>query len=83
MQAQVWTEAMRTVEELHEMIFPRLLGVAERAWHEALWGKTENKVERIRKTNEEWTSFSAALTKEFMRLDKMGVMYRLPPPGAR
>lgn len=62
--------------------FPRFLPVAERTWHEALWEKTEDKVERIHKTNEEWTSFSAALTKVLMRLNKMGIMYRLPSPGA-
>lgn len=84
MQAQVWTETMRTVDdELHEMIFPRLLAVAERSWHEAFWEKTEDKVERIHQTDEEWATFSAALTTEFMRLDTMGIMYRLPPPGAR
>lgn len=83
MQAQVWTETMRTVDELHEMIFPRLLAVAERSWHESLWEKTEDKVDRIHKTNKEWTSFSASLTKECMRLDKMGIKYRIPPPGAR
>ena len=37
MQAQLWTETVRTTEQLHEMLFPRLLAVAERAWHKAPW----------------------------------------------
>ena len=83
LQAQVWTEVMRTERELHEMIFPRIIAVAERAWHESLWEKTENRQERIHKTNREWASFVEALRRELKRLDDIGIMYRVPPPGAR
>ena len=83
LQAQVWTEVMRTERELHEMIFPRIIAVAERAWHESLWEKTENRQERIHKTNREWASFVEALRRELKRLDDIGIMYRVPPPGVR
>ena len=83
LQAQVWTEVMRTERELHEMIFPRIIAVAERAWHEALWEKTKNRQERIHQTDREWATFVEALRRELKRLDDIGIMYRVPPPGVR
>lgn len=74
---------MRTERELHEMIFPRIIAVAERAWHEALWEKTENRQERIHQTDREWATFVEALRRELKRLDDIGIMYRVPPPGVR
>lgn len=74
---------MWIVEEFYEMIFLRLLGVVECVWYEVLWEKIEDKVERICKINEEWILFLVVLIKEFMRLDKMGVMYRLFFLGVR
>lgn len=32
-----WAETVRTEEQFEGMVFPRLLGVAERAWHRAPW----------------------------------------------
>lgn len=74
---------MWIVEEFYEMIFLRLLGVVECVWYEVLWEKIEDKVERICKINEEWILFLVVLIKEFMRLDEMGVMYRLFFLGVR
>ena len=42
MQAQLWTETVRTKTHLHEMVFPRLLALAERAWHKAQWEYEED-----------------------------------------
>ncbi|KNC87349.1 hypothetical protein SARC_00539 [Sphaeroforma arctica JP610] len=36
-QAQVWSEVVRDDDTLEHMMFPRLLAVAERAWHKAAW----------------------------------------------
>lgn len=36
-QGQVWTETIRTSQQLHEMMFPRMLALAERAWHKSEW----------------------------------------------
>ena len=33
MQGHLWSETVRTKEDMDYMIFPRLLAVAERAWH--------------------------------------------------
>ena len=84
MQGQIWTETARTAEQLQEMVFPRLVALAERAWHKSHWEDVENKEERVRKTNEEWTSFAKALGhRELNRLEEMGITYHLPKPGAR
>ena len=84
MQGHIWTETVRTAEQLQEMVFPRLVALAERAWHRSEWEDIENKEERIRKTNEEWTSFAKALgQRELDRLEEMGIKYHLPKPGAR
>lgn len=82
-QAQLWTELVRTWDQMDTMIFPRLLCVAERSWHKASW-ETEMDVERqAQSLAEDWARFAHILgTKELARLDKMGVAYHLPPPGA-
>ncbi|XP_062581614.1 beta-hexosaminidase-like, partial [Saccostrea cucullata] len=84
MQGHIWTETVRTADQLQEMVFPRLIALAEKAWHKSSWENIENKDERIRKTNEEWTSFAMALVeKELRRLENMGIGYHIPVPGAR
>ncbi len=35
--AQIWSEIVRTDEEMEYRLFPRLFSVAERAWHQAAW----------------------------------------------
>lgn len=80
----VWTEETRTAGQVHEMLFPRLISLAERAWHKATWEETDNTQERIQQTNIEWTSFAKSMAnKELGRLEKIGVQYRIPVPGAR
>lgn len=83
-QGQVWTETIRTSQQLHEMMFPRMLALAERAWHKSEWEQNPDKQRRIMETKKEWASFSKALAeREFPRLDGMGIKYRVPVPGAR
>ena len=66
------------------MIFPRLLALAERAWHRAEW---EGSVDLgMRKTilDRDWAEFAVTLGhKELQRLDDLGIHYRVPLPGAR
>ncbi|XP_045174916.2 beta-hexosaminidase-like [Mercenaria mercenaria] len=82
MQAELWTETVRTNEQAEFMLFPRLLAVAERAWHkaafESLQGKAAEKMKAL-----EWEKFADAVGyHELPRLDKMGVRYRISLPGA-
>ncbi|KAH3819428.1 hypothetical protein DPMN_121163 [Dreissena polymorpha] len=69
---------------MDSMIFPRLLCVAERAWHKAEW-EAESDADRQQVGQDlDWARFAHILgSKELARLDSMGVAYHLPPPGAR
>ena len=67
------------------MIFPRMLAMAERAWHKASWEDLtacgEN-CESLKATD--WSEFANSLGyKELKRLTDHGVKYYVPPPGAR
>lgn len=82
-QGQLWTELIRTWDQMDSMIFPRLLCLAERAWHKASWEDLKD----LNKLKEEqivdWSRFAHVLGfKELARLDKIGVSYHLSPPGA-
>jgi len=82
METSLWGELIRSADEADYMLFPRLLAVAERAWHSAPWETiTDQKsFEQARQTD--WTRFAVALgQRELSRLDQLGVAYRLPRPG--
>ena len=84
MQGQIWTEVTRTVENFEYMIFPRMLALAERAWHKASWENTADVIKRNTEKDNDWEEFANALgSKELARLDELGIMYALRPPGAR
>ncbi|XP_052781398.1 beta-hexosaminidase-like isoform X2 [Mya arenaria] len=83
MQGQLWTELVRTWDQMDSMIFPRLLCVAERAWHRADWEAEQDQDKREDGQARDWGRFANILgSKELERLDRMGVAYHLPPPGA-
>jgi len=93
MQGQLWSETVRTAEQFDYMIFPRLLALAERAWHEGDWeldyvagasfSGSGNAVDKAA-LNADWSRFANALgTKELPKLDSAGVLYRIPSAGAR
>nr|XP_039248964.1 beta-hexosaminidase-like [Styela clava] len=78
-QSQIWGELLRSENMFEYMQFPRLLALAERAWHEAKWenGSNESK-------EEDWESFANTIGyKELRRLDKLDIHYRVPPPGIK
>ncbi|KAL4225883.1 hypothetical protein ACF0H5_013871 [Mactra antiquata] len=82
-QAQLWTELVRTSDQMDSMIFPRLLCVAERAWHKADWELVTDKAKLKEEQHLDWSKFATLLgTKELARLDEKLVCYHLPPPGA-
>lgn len=93
MQGQLWGETVRTPEQADYMMFPRLLALAERAWHRASWeldyasgtsySANTNRVDDD-SLAEDWAGFAAVLGhKELAKLDAAGVQYRIPVPGAR
>jgi hexosaminidase len=79
-QGQIWTETIRTPEQLEKMLYPRLLALAERAWYKAAWEGAEPDTEQ---RQQDWQRFGWTLTqKELPRLAEAGVALYLPPPGA-
>ncbi|KAH3867018.1 hypothetical protein DPMN_030143 [Dreissena polymorpha] len=79
----MWAETMRTEGQFHEMAFPRVLALAERAWHRADW-ETMRSPSRDAARDKEWDAFADALGYgELPRLERKGVLYLVEPPGAK
>lgn len=80
MQGQVWSETIRTGAQMEQMIYPRLVTLAERAWHKAAWeGDKPNTAAR----SADWAAFALQLSaKELPKLAALGGDFYLPPPGA-
>ncbi len=79
-QGQVWSETIRTAEQLEQMVYPRLLPLAERAWHKAHWEGAQPDVTR---REAQWQQFATLMSqRELPKLAKAGVQFYLPPPGA-
>lgn len=97
MQGQLWSENVRSEEQAEYMLFPRLLALAERAWHKADWEPDYNHAggtysqssgvftEQMRKARDEsWNLFANVVAqKELPKLDVQGVFYRIPTVGAK
>jgi hexosaminidase len=84
MAGQLWAETVRHPEQFNYMVFPRLVALAERAWHRAEWEALSDPDMRKAARDANWAQFAKTLgEKELVRLDAAGVQYRVPPPGAR
>ncbi|KAL8595484.1 hypothetical protein ACOMHN_000693 [Nucella lapillus] len=83
MQGHLWSETVRTRDQADSQLFPRVLALAERAWHYAPWERTNNVTLRKQLMTQDWYSFARAVgLRELPRLDRLGIKYRIPPPGA-
>ena len=89
MQGQAWGEVMRNDRLLEYMVYPRLLALAERAWHEADWelpytagvtyelGVTHHV--DVAALNRDWAGFATVLkARELPKLARAGIGYRQP-----
>lgn len=92
--AQLWNEIIRTDAQLEYMAFPRLLSLAERAWHKANWELdfSQGREFKYGETNfvdqktllADWTRFANIVgQRELAKLEKAKIDYRLPVPGAK
>ncbi|WP_085247785.1 beta-N-acetylhexosaminidase [Gilliamella mensalis] len=92
--AQIWTEDIRTDKKMEYMTFPRLLAVAERAWHQADWEVGYQKDRQFaqgtthyvdqQKLLNDWVRFANLVgQRELQKLDLANIDYRLPIPGAK
>ncbi len=96
MQGHLWTETVRSVEQAEYLLYPRLLALAERAWHRAGWEvpyRSEGArygadsghfdAERRAARGRDWWRFAQILGgKELAKLERSGVFWRLPLVGA-
>jgi len=97
LQGQLWSETIRSDATVEYMIFPRLLMLAERAWHHASWevpyqyqGAVYHQgsgyfTPAMRKAQaQSWSQLANTLGhKELIKLDKAGIDYRVPTVGAQ
>ena len=92
LQAQLWSETIRTDAQVDYMLFPRLLALAERAWAPAPWTPPyragvsyewgDKRVDAA-KLKAGWQDFAGRVAAQWPMLEKIGVAYRVAPPGAR
>lgn len=92
LQAQLWSETIRTDAQVDHMLFPRLLALAERAWSPAPWTPAyqegasyewgDTRVDAA-KLKAGWQDFAGRVAAQFPELERMGIAYRIAPPGAR
>jgi len=92
LQAQLWSETIRTDAQVDYMLFPRLLALAERAWAPApwtpayragvsyIWGDSRVDVAKLKAG---WQDFAGRVAAQWPVLERIGVAYRVAPPGAR
>jgi hexosaminidase len=84
-QGQLWGEELVDSVRLEYMAFPKVLGLAERAWaKQPEWAKGEVDEEE-KKLSRDWNVFVNSVgQREMIRLDNFGngIEYRIPPPGA-
>ncbi|WP_041421563.1 family 20 glycosylhydrolase [Shewanella sediminis] len=95
-QGQIWSETLRSDAVVEYMTFPRLLILAEKAWHKADWevpyqyeGAVYNQdsaffTQEMRASQlEQWSIIANTLGyKELSKLDRAGIEYRIPTVGA-
>jgi len=87
LQCLLWSEKVTTPEQLEYMLFPKLLGFAERAWAASpAWAEETDKKLAEEKYQQAWAAFANMIgKKELPKLDHYagGVAYRVPPVGLK
>lgn len=68
-QAQIWAETVRGVSDIQRMMFPKMLGLAERGWNPE---KTYSEAD-----------FNAVVGKELPKLAAEGINFHLRQPGLK
>jgi hexosaminidase len=85
-QGQLWSETVKGPELLEYYLFPKLMGLSERAWAaDPEWAHLPKRSERLSVMDQAWNLFANTIAqREMPRLDHLwnGVNYRVPLPGA-
>ncbi|NMR24246.1 family 20 glycosylhydrolase [Pseudoalteromonas sp. NEC-BIFX-2020_015] len=97
LQGHLWSELLRSDRQAEYMLYPRLLALAERAWHKAPW-ELEYKTQGVKydqntghfktalkqQKEADWQRFAALVGfKELAKLEQAGRFYRIPSVAAR
>ncbi|WP_153914118.1 family 20 glycosylhydrolase [Shewanella sp. TC10] len=96
-QGQIWSETIRSDDVAEYMMYPRVLMLAEKAWHKAQWevpyqyqGAVYNQesgyftAEMRQHQQQQWNGLANTLGhKELAKLDKANIAYRIPTVGAK
>lgn len=80
MQGHLWGENIRSTSRLHYFMFPKVLGLAQRAWSpKPEWEERSLPGQR----RSDWNRFVTLVgERELPHLARQGIEYRIPPPGA-
>jgi hexosaminidase len=87
LEGALFSETVRSDDNVDYMVFPRLLALAERAWHRGDWEPADGILYSAPvdtdKLATDWERFANLLGhKELAKLDKANVAYRVEVPGA-
>jgi len=96
LQGHLWSETVRSDRQVEYMLFPRLVALAERAWHRAPWelaydyqglrysSDSHHFSDRQRALrDQQWNRFANILGQKVLpKLDRDDIRYRLPTVGA-
>ncbi|QJR80455.1 family 20 glycosylhydrolase [Alteromonas pelagimontana] len=94
-QGQLWSEIVRQDSTAEYLYNPRMLALAERAWHQATWeipyvagrnysAETQYFTDELQRAqNRDWLAFTQTMVNKYLpALNKTDIFYRLPVPGA-
>jgi len=95
-QAQLWSETVRSDQQAAYMLFPRLVAFAERAWHRPAWAEPYKVGQsydantghidtmQLQHLRADWQSFAQVMSGKILKqLVLDGMEPRVPMPGAR
>lgn len=87
LQGPLWSEIILSKETFEHLLFPKLFGVAERAWAaDPVWATEKDAAKAGQLYDAAYHSFLTSVGKnEFNRLDNLGggFNYRIPTPGIK
>ncbi|GAL02072.1 beta-hexosaminidase [Photobacterium aphoticum] len=86
LQSSLWAETVRTSEQFEGMVFPRIIAMAERAWHTAPWEAhdLQSKPADEAARDADYNRFANLLGQHvFADLEAEGIDFNLAVPGAK
>lgn len=80
MQGQLWSETVRNRQQMEQMIYPRIVALAERAWHKADW-EGQPQASESALFQQDWQHFLNLVVHQVLPdFDKQGIAFYVPPP---